>query len=58
MIRARKPAMVNRMSGKNGDSGWSRLFDTAFRRSQNPMALTDGHGRLVRINPAMSQLLG
>jgi PAS domain-containing protein len=34
------------------------MIDTAFRRSQNPMALKDGDGRLVRVNPAMSQLLG
>jgi PAS domain S-box-containing protein len=39
-------------------SAWGRLFETAFNRSQNPMALTDNDRRLVRVNASLAQLLG
>jgi PAS domain S-box-containing protein len=38
--------------------GWARLFETAFTRSQNPMALTDNERRVVRVNASLAQLLG
>jgi len=40
------------------ESGWARLFETAFNRSQNAMALTDNERRMVRVNASMAQLLG
>jgi PAS domain S-box-containing protein len=39
-------------------TGWTRLFETAFNRSQNAMALTDNERRIVRVNASLAQLLG
>ena len=39
-------------------TGWARLFETAFNRSQNAMALTDNERRMVRVNASLAQLLG
>jgi PAS domain S-box-containing protein len=39
-------------------NGWAGLFATAFKRSQNAMALTDGERCIVDVNPAMAQMLG
>jgi DNA-binding CsgD family transcriptional regulator len=38
-------------------SGWSGLFEVAFSRSQNAMALTDDTRRLIEINAAFARLL-
>jgi PAS domain S-box-containing protein len=38
--------------------GWPGLFESAFKRSQNAMALTDDERRLVQVNAALAQLLG
>jgi PAS domain S-box-containing protein len=46
------------MSARAATSGWAGLFDTAFNRSQNPMALTDGERCLVEVNGAFATLLG
>lgn len=40
------------------DNAWARLFEIAFNRSQNPMALTDDARRMVQVNGALAQLLG
>jgi DNA-binding CsgD family transcriptional regulator len=40
------------------DSGWSGLFRDAFRRSRNPMALTDAHRVQLDVNAAFVKLLG
>jgi PAS domain S-box-containing protein len=39
------------------DSGWPALFLTAFKRSDNPMALVDDTRRLVDANRAVVRLL-
>jgi PAS domain S-box-containing protein len=38
--------------------GWSSLFWTAFKRSQNPMGLLDERRRYVEVNGALLKLLG
>jgi PAS domain S-box-containing protein len=38
-------------------NGWAGLFATAFKRSQNAMALSDDERRIIDVNPAMAQLL-
>lgn len=40
------------------DRGWLGLFETSFKRSQNPMALTDDKRRIIEVNGALAQLLG
>src|SRR3954453_3527567 len=40
------------------DVGWAGMFEKAFARSQNAMALTDDDRRVLRVNAAMAQLLG
>jgi PAS domain S-box-containing protein len=40
------------------DQGWSGLFQDAFRRSLNPMVLTDANRILVDVNNAFARLLG
>jgi PAS domain S-box-containing protein len=39
-------------------SGWAGLYESAFNRSQNAMALTDDERRLVQVNSSLAQLLG
>jgi PAS domain S-box-containing protein len=39
------------------DAGWAALFRDAFRRSLNPMVLTDDHRIQVDANPAFVRLL-
>jgi PAS domain S-box-containing protein len=51
------PARVPQRRAPRTDDGWSGLFETAFRQSQNAMALVDADGRIVRVNPAMSRRL-
>lgn len=46
------------MSGPAAGSGWAGLFEATFNRSQNPMALTDNHRRLLQVNSALARLLG
>lgn len=41
-----------------GDSGWPALFRDAFRRSANPMVLTDADRVVMDANRALSGLLG
>jgi len=38
--------------------GWSSLFWTVFKRSQNPMALLDDQRRCVEVNGAMLRAVG
>jgi PAS domain S-box-containing protein len=38
--------------------GWSSLFWTTFKRSQNPMALLDEQRRVVEVNGAMLRTVG
>jgi PAS domain S-box-containing protein len=38
--------------------GWAGLFETAFKRSQNPMALTNDERKVIEVNGAMAQLMG
>ena len=38
--------------------GWSSLFWTVFKRSQNPMALVDDQRRCVEVNGAMLRAVG
>jgi PAS domain S-box-containing protein len=40
------------------ETGWSRLFWEAFRRSKSAMALVDDERRIVELNGAYLQLLG
>jgi PAS domain S-box-containing protein len=40
------------------EQGWSGLFQDAFRRSLNPMVLTDAQRILVDVNNAFVRLLG
>ena len=40
------------------EQGWSGLFQDAFRRSGNPMVLTDAHRIVVDVNNAFARLLG
>jgi PAS domain S-box-containing protein len=47
-----------RMNALQAATGWAGLFETAFKRSGNAMALTDDERRLVKVNGAMSRLLG
>src|SRR3954454_1100035 len=49
--------MAVRTAGGN-TVGWGGMFETAFSRSQNAMALTDDQRRLIRVNSAFVQLLG
>jgi PAS domain S-box-containing protein len=46
------------MSGLGETTGWAGLFATAFRRSQNPLVLTDDQRRIIDVNPSVAQLLG
>src|SRR5436190_13494429 len=46
------------MSGPAPGSGWAGLFEATFKRSQNPMALTDNNRRLLQVNAALARLLG
>jgi PAS domain S-box-containing protein len=46
------------MDVSSTQTGWARLFETAFNRSQNAMALTDNERRMVRVNASLAQLLG
>src|SRR4051812_18318743 len=39
-------------------TGWSGLFATAFKSSQNAMALCDDERRIIDVNGAMAQLSG
>jgi PAS domain S-box-containing protein len=39
-------------------TGWAGLFATAFRRSQNAMALSNEERCIIDVNPAMAQLVG
>ncbi len=39
-------------------SGWAGLFESAFKRSSNAMALTDDHRRQVDVNTAWLRMLG
>lgn len=38
-------------------SGWRRLFQTTFSRSQNPMLLSDDERRIIDVNPAFARML-
>jgi PAS domain-containing protein len=50
--------VVVRPAARSGDSDWSGLFRSAFRKSRNAMALVD-HGRvLVDVNGAFVHLVG
>jgi len=40
------------------DAAAWRLFETAFQQSKNPMSLVDGNRRLIRVNPALIELVG
>jgi PAS domain S-box-containing protein len=40
------------------DKGWLGLFESSFKRSQNPMALTDDKRKIIEVNGALAQLLG
>jgi PAS domain S-box-containing protein len=42
----------------HNSGGWPGLFESAFKRSHNAMALTDDQRRLVQVNAALAQLLG
>jgi PAS domain S-box-containing protein len=42
----------------SGQSGWARLFWSAFKRSRNPMVVLDDHRRLVDVNNAFLELVG
>src|SRR4051794_9237249 len=46
------------MAAPRADMGWARLFETSFKRSQNPMALTDDSRKILEVNGAMAQLMG
>jgi PAS domain S-box-containing protein len=46
------------LTAGNVDTGWSRLFATAFTRSRNAMLLSDGSRRVVDANAAFVALLG
>src|SRR3954451_10381432 len=48
--------MATRAAGS--DQGWAGMFEKAFMRSQNAMALTDDNRRVLRVNAAMAQLMG
>jgi PAS domain S-box-containing protein len=41
-----------------GQSGWARLFWSAFSRSRNPMVVLDDHRRFVNVNNAFLELVG
>ena len=41
-----------------GESGWLRLFGTAFKRSRNSMVLSDPTRSIVDANPAFLALVG
>jgi PAS domain S-box-containing protein len=45
-------------SGVSDDSGWARLFETAFERSSNPMELLSVGRRRRAVNDAVCELLG
>ncbi|MGZ4200979.1 MAG: helix-turn-helix transcriptional regulator [Thermoleophilaceae bacterium] len=40
------------------DRGWAALFRDAFRRSQNPMVLSDDQRVIIEVNTAFAQLIG
>jgi len=40
------------------DPGWGGMFENAFSRSQNAMALSDDQRRVLRVNSAFVQLIG
>ena len=42
----------------SSEGGWPGLFRSAFRRSQNPMLLSDDERRIVAVNPAFARILG
>lgn len=52
------PMLATRTSAAGPDSGWAGLFRDAFRRSRNPMVLTDAHRVQLDVNAAFVKLLG
>lgn len=40
------------------DRGWAALFRDAFRRSQNPMVLSDEQRVIIEVNAAFAQMIG
>jgi len=46
------------MHAADTGGGWAGLYESAFKRSQNAMALTDDERRLVEVNSSLAQLLG
>jgi PAS domain S-box-containing protein len=52
----RPMATTNTRAGPS--DGWVEMFNAAFARSQNAMAITDDHRQVIQVNGALAQLLG
>ena len=46
------------MATRTGRTGWAGLFETAFGRSDNAMALVDSGRNLIEVNRAFARLVG
>lgn len=55
---ARGTSPVAPRAAVSADAGWAGLFHDAFRRSRNPMALTDAARVQIDVNAALVRLLG
>jgi len=50
--------LTTRTRARGADSGWAELFRDAFRRSRNPMVLTDARRVQIDVNGPFVKLLG